>query len=526
MSIDPFEIAKAALPKLKASLGGAKTFSSDMIWEHADQLVESKRRPAVPKKLVKAGLIKETGKQIKSRSQARAGSPTTEYRFVDDLEKANAALNDIFKLQVDFLNDCKCVAALNIETKDAAIVASLLSKQFSVITGLSGSGKTKLSQAFSQWITIHSDNNSGNFNYIVIPVGADWTSNENILGYPDGLNPKRYVSTRALELILRAREDEKQPYFLILDEMNLSHVERYFADILSAIESEEPIPLYEGAMRYASKEAEAGETASMERPIPAQLKLPKNLFILGTVNVDETTYQFSPKVLDRANVLEFRMTEKDMARFLESPGKPDLDELAGLGAEFGPAFVAAAQEKVVLEDPMRTAFAAEMTRFFEVLKGHNAEFGYRTAHEAARFVHFFRVLGEHPEADLRAPDKEFDPAIGEFKAVDGRTWFDAAMDAVVIQKLLPKLHGSRSKLETLLIDLALLCAWDAATHAAKSAPAEDDKKKSGKSPGTLLAEFEGENKSGAKARYPRSFEKLQRMLRKLRRDQFVSFSEA
>lgn len=422
-----------------------------------------------------------------------------------------------------FSSDCIDIANLRGTENAHPLLSSLIAKPFIILTGLSGSGKTQSAQAFAQWIGGKASNKTSGGNYALIPVGADWTSNENILGYPDGLNTKRYVSTRALEFIVRAGEDQTQPYFLILDEMNLSHVERYFADILSAIESEEPIPLYEGAARFAARQPDDGKVTATEHAIPAQLELPKNLFIIGTVNVDETTYQFSTKVLDRANVIEFRMTEKEMHRFLENPGKPDLKELTGMGSEFGAAFVQAASSSVTLEAPIKSAFAAEMTHFFEMLKRHNAEFGYRTAHEAARLVHFFRILGDHPADNLHAPDKVFDTTSGELKPVEGQTWFNAAMDTVVIQKLLPKLHGSRSKLENLLIDLALLCACDSSTLAAKLTPAESDKK-SGKSPSSLLADLEKD--SGAKARYPRSFEKLQRMLSKLRRDQFVSFSEA
>lgn len=405
------------------------------------------------------------------------------------------------------------------------LFASFISKKFLILAGLSGSGKTKSSQAFIQWIC-QKHEGDGVISYKLIPVGADWTSNENVLGYPDGIKDDRYVITPALDLILRAEKDEKRPYFLILDEMNLSHVERYFADILSAIESEEPIPLYEGKPRYAysmDKEGVPGEPGS-RRKIPQELNLPKNLFIIGTVNVDETTYQFSSKVLDRANVIEFRMASDDMRACLENPVTPKLNLLAGQGVEFGEAFVQAASSLVVLENPIKSAFAAEMQRFFTTLKTHNAEFGYRTAHEAARFVHFYRVLGNHPADDLKAADKEFDAASGEFKPVtSGQTWFDSAMDTVVIQKLLPKLHGSRSKLENLLIDLALLCAWDVATHAGKLTAGEGEKKPT-KSSSSLLAETQ--KTTGFKPRYPRSFEKLERMLTKLRRDQFVSFSEA
>ena len=71
--------------------------------------------------------------------------------------------------------------------------------------------------------------------------------------------------------------------------MNLSHVERYFADFLSALESGEKIPLHKNIVSEIEQE----------------MKLPNNLMVVGTVNVDETTYMFSPKVLDRANVIEF-----------------------------------------------------------------------------------------------------------------------------------------------------------------------------------------------------------------------------
>ena len=142
----------------------------------------------------------------------------------------------------------------------------------------------------------------------IIPVGSDWTSNENILGYPDGLNASAYNSTPILDLVLRAELKADLPHFLILDEMNLSHVERYFADMLSAIESDEAIPLYEG--NY--DDPNTWRSTSTKKKIPPKVKLPKNLFVIGTVNVDETTYMFSPKVLDRANVIEFRVESEDM----------------------------------------------------------------------------------------------------------------------------------------------------------------------------------------------------------------------
>lgn len=89
--------------------------------------------------------------------------------------------------------------------------------------------------------------------------------------------------------------------------MNLSHVERYFSDFLSAMESDEEIPLYKKPFHK-----ENGEEC--EDVIPEKLRLPKNLFVTGTVNIDETTYMFSPKVLDRSNVVEFNPQKTDVVK--------------------------------------------------------------------------------------------------------------------------------------------------------------------------------------------------------------------
>jgi len=167
------------------------------------------------------------------------------------------------------------------------LMASLLSKRFLILTGLAGSGKTKIAQAFARWITPdagwiddadHSKGKNPNPFYALVPVGADWTGNENIIGYPNGLDNATYVTKPALELVRHTLEPAHAatPHFLILDEMNLSHVERYFADILSAIESGEEIPLYEGDERRVDGGA-----------VPRRLRLPENLFIIGTVNVDD-----------------------------------------------------------------------------------------------------------------------------------------------------------------------------------------------------------------------------------------------
>jgi 5-methylcytosine-specific restriction protein B len=265
-------------------------------------------------------------------------------------------------------------------------------------------------------------------------------------------------------MLLRARADQDKPYFLILDEMNLSHVERYFADFLSAMESENaPLSLHGVAAGLALD----GTTALS---VPAQLKLPPNLFIIGTVNVDETTYMFSPKVLDRANVIEFRATADQMAAFLDNPTGVDLDALKAQGVPFATAFVQRAKadaDIAALSDdagnPLGAQFKSDLIAVFAALTCVGAEFGFRSAKEIARFMVIHKELS-------------------------GPGWvYQDALDAQVLQKLMPKLHGSARKLSGVL---------------------------------KALEEF-------ASARtLPLSLEKIKRMQDRLERDGFTSFAEA
>lgn len=377
--------------------------------------------------------------------------------------------------------------------------AALGAKRFLILGGLAGSGKTKLAQAFARWLTPAPEEGQLPA-YAVIPVGADWTGNDNILGYPDGLDPKRYVTRPALDLIQRAAQPENlgAPHFLILDEMNLSHVERYFADLLSLIESGEATELYRPGVD------DDGET-QFRAGVEPMLRLPPNFFIIGTVNVDETTYMFSPKVLDRANVIEFRMSREELRAFLAAPRSPAMDELNGRGSGFGAAFVGEVGKALTAPTAVRTLFEAEALLFFDLLCDHSAEFGFRVANEAARFLHFYRLLGGYAD--------------------DNADWFNAAMDAVILQKFLPKLHGSRPKLEGLLWALAWACGaervGDTAAFLAQcreAGRAQEETKFGPEAVAAIVA-------AGA-ARYPLSFDKVMRMWRKLVRDQFVTFSEA
>ena len=300
---------------------------------------------------------------------------------------------------------------------------SLMSKRFLILSGLAGSGKTQLALAFASALVKNSE-----MQMCVVSVGADWTNREPLLGFPNALESGKYVKPESgvLDLLIEANKPENadKPFFLILDEMNMSYVERYFADFLSAMESKEAISLW----NINETKGKNGEVDS----VPQKVTLPKNLFIIGTINVDETTYMFSPKVLDRANVIEFKIAEAEMAEFLKDMREIDRNSINGKAADMGADFVEKASRKDLEKDDKAIT---TLQSFFNELKGVNAEFGYRSATEIFRFI---CQAKSNDDATPKMTDAEI-------------------LDAAIVQKLLPKLHGSRKKLEPVLGRLWKLC---------------------------------------------------------------------
>jgi 5-methylcytosine-specific restriction protein B len=378
-------------------------------------------------------------------------------------------------------------------------VASLYTKPFVICSGLSGSGKTKLAQAFVQWIC------ASEKQYKIIPVGADWTNREPLLGYPNGLDPKSYVTpdSGSLQLILEASKDIHKPYFMILDEMNLSHVERYFADFLSVMESGDSIKLYSGENRYSNYKDKS--TPDEKDFIPHEIKWPKNLFIIGTVNIDETTYMFSPKVLDRANVIEFRISPADMTNFFKKRQNLNMDKFyldenktnGGLGKNMGESFLAEAQNKIIITS--KSVTQEILTEFFIELQKVGSEFGYRSATEIEL------LITKLSNADFT--DKERNPLHENSK-----------IDIAIMQKLLPKLHGSRKKLVNPLETLAGFCL----SRINNSQPEDQHKNKK------IYQQFISEERNLEKwqIKYSISFEKIERMLKNLIDNGFTSYAEA
>jgi 5-methylcytosine-specific restriction protein B len=366
-----------------------------------------------------------------------------------------------------------------------AFLQSLIAKPFVILTGNSGTGKTKIAEMLATWL--HGDRSDC---HGLVAVGADWTDNRNVLGFVNHLRGDApvYQSTHVLDLLMRARTFASKPFFLILDEMNLSHVERYFADFLSAMESNSS----ELHLHTEGGEAECLPTEPEgQAVVPRKLAIPANVFVIGTVNVDETTYMFSPKVLDRANVIEFRMPVGSVGTFMKA-GKTGSLKMEYAGDGVAERFLSSVKEARAdkLPDPSNgdstKELAAALDRVFDIMRDARLEFGFRTINEIRRY-------------------SRVDYALTQAKTK--WNWHNA-FDAQLLQKILPKLSGSRRRLEDLLVRLAIFCESSKVTPLGVTTP-------------TNLQSVP--IKRGEKPQFPSSYRKVCDMLDAVRRDQFVSF---
>ncbi|MDQ0187845.1 MrcB family domain-containing protein [Cytobacillus kochii] len=330
---------------------------------------------------------------------------------------------------------------------------SLKTKPFVILSGISGTGKTKMVQWFAESVGA----NEKNGQFTLIPVRPDWSDGSDLLGYVDIKGDfKEGPLTKAIK---EAHKHPNLPYFVLLDEMNLARVEYYFSDILSVMESRR---LEDGKVVTSALLAE--EVAN------EVITLPNNLFVIGTVNMDETTHPFSKKVLDRANTIEFNRVELDHLSFLQ-----DLEEAEAV--VIGQSQLAS--EYLHLKDLYRKdtemieKATAELVRINQSLQLINAHIGYRVRDE----ISFY--LAYNKEGELMT--------------------FEEAFDHCILQKILPRLSGSDARIDQLLRELYQLF-----TNTAY----KDDEN----------ASFDVQS-----ALYPRSARKVVEMLRRLQADGFTSF---
>lgn len=201
-------------------------------------------------------------------------------------------------------------------------LTALRTKPFMLLAGISGTGKSRIVRELAKACWKPRDEEYGKNcpkNFCMVQVRPNWHDSSELIGYISRLNGEKFVVGPFLRFMAQAIQDPDTPYFLCLDEMNLAPVEQYFAEYLSVIESRksnedgtittDPIVPYENTEAYGSlidqlfdsdEDRKAYKTAVNGK----RLTIPQNLYVIGTVNMDETTFSFSRKVLDRAMTIE------------------------------------------------------------------------------------------------------------------------------------------------------------------------------------------------------------------------------
>ncbi|WP_242220362.1 MrcB family domain-containing protein [Bacillus cereus group sp. BfR-BA-01380] len=327
-------------------------------------------------------------------------------------------------------------------------VLSLKTKPFVILSGISGTGKTKIVQWFAESLGA----TEGNGQFTLIPVRPDWSDSSDLLGY---VNIQGEFQERPLIQVLeKATENPDKPYFVVLDEMNLARVEYYFSDFLSVIES---------------RKWEEGEIVTSavlpESIVGKRITIPSNVYVVGTVNMDETTHPLSKKVLDRANTIEFNQVKLDSFEFLMDAEEVQAKRVSNssLTAKF-----LHLKECFQLNKDLVKKVSYILIEINEILEPIGAQVGYRIRDE----ICFYMAYNEKSEL----------------------LSFDEALDYQIYQKILPRIAGSDGRTEEALKKLYEICS---------------------------NREYDGEDIS--KAKYLRSAKKLSHMLRRLEYDGFTSF---
>lgn len=342
---------------------------------------------------------------------------------------------------------------------------SLKSKPFVILAGTSGTGKTRLGKLFTEAIGAE---------YKLVPVRPDWSDSTDLFGHLD-LNG-RFVPGAVIGFIKAALDQPNKPYFLWLDEMNLARVEYYLSDILSIIETRDLIdgkiisdPLF--TLDKYGVDVDATKKYG-------EIRFPQNLYIIGSVNMDETTFPFSKKVLDRANTIEFNYV--DLIPNLEPVG--EIPERLQLSNSFF------CSEYLLLTQCSDDAeyvgsICSELQKINQILQTANAHVGYRVRDEIVFYMLYNKRAGE------LLP-------------------YNNALDNEIMQKILPRIQGSSASVRDMLCTLFKECAAD---HNQRSGESDSEKMRK------VIYD------ASATCKYRKSAEKIELMVRRFEEDGFTSY---
>lgn len=360
---------------------------------------------------------------------------------------------------------------------------SLKTKPFVILAGISGTGKTRLVKLFAEALGATGDNGQ----FTLIPVRPDWSDPADLLGYKDLSG--RFKPGQLTEVLVEAQQPENghKPYFICLDEMNLARVEHYFSDLLSVLETQD---WQEGKIRTQDLISSTLLDTPEDQVKYGSLGIPENVFLIGTVNMDETTHPFSKKVLDRANTLEFNYI--NLQQYPDLGGQEDADDTTDL-AELNHLFLRSDYLQLVdaydanKELVVRTT--ERLVKINSLLEDIHAHVGFRVRDA----ICFYMIYNERYQ--LMNEEQAFD-------------W-------QLLQKILPRIQGSHSSVRRVLLNLMKVAVGtgggvtvDLQAHMDDASPLYM-KWAAGQTPPTAV--------------HPQSARKLAFMLRRLEEDGFTSY---
>ena len=294
-----------------------------------------------------------------------------------------------------------------------SFLLGLKAKRFMIFCGGTGTGKTKLAQLYCEFIKAE---------YCIIPVGSNWTDSKFMMGYKNAITGV-YEETRPVEIIKKANENPDIPHFIILDEMNLSHIERYFSEFISVMESGEPLVLPNGD----------------------EICLKRNIFIIGTMNLDETTYSISPKILDRANVMFFEPADIDSYLNNTSTTLKLEGDTKYLEDCMIPGDLQDYKARQLLSEIGNSDIASFLKRIQTSMTMMNMPLGYRTIDEISRFLY----------------------AAWTYEGCSAHFDWRPYLCSQIRMKILPKIHGDITIKKGLIEMRDLLLTDPSMTEAAK-----------------------------------------------------------
>lgn len=339
-------------------------------------------------------------------------------------------------------------------------LTAMRTKPFLLLAGISGTGKSRIvkQMAFESCPDIpalRSDKTAPG-NYELIEVKPNWHDSCELLGYESEIGGPHYVVTPFVRFLVKAMRYPDVPFFVCMDEMNLAPVEQYFAEFLSVLESRkllpdgtitsEPLIKADIFSKYADqlhRDLDITDTetykAVYDRLKNDGLRLPSNLIVVGTVNMDETTHQFSRKVIDRAMTIEMNIEDAetpfknffeggDALHYYDNPQPKEL---------FLPKVVQASEALSILsaEDAsyLKENVPGLLHSLNSALNGTPFKIAYRVQNEL--ILYFFSLREENPDEAAEA-------------------LLAQAMDAILMMKVLPRIEGDEDLLDKPLKALA------------------------------------------------------------------------